>query len=67
MACPSVSLFIHNLPFIQSVSSPDEGTPGLLQGDPAFCSQGAPYQIVPISVLEILKGENLFPPELYDL
>lgn len=49
------------------VCCPDESTPGLLQGDPAFCFQGVPCEIVPISVLEILRGENLFPPELYDL
>lgn len=68
MECP-LCVPVHTQSTIYSVyiSSPDASTPGLLQGDPAFCSQGVPYRIVPVSVLEVLRGENLFPPGLYDL
>lgn len=40
-------------------SSPDANTQ-TLQVDPAFCSYGLPCRI---SMLEVLKGENVFPPE----
>lgn len=63
----SVPLHSQSAVYSADVSSPDAGTPGPLQGGPAFCSQGVPYQIVPISVLESLRRENIFPLEFYDL
>lgn len=62
LLCPSsFAIYVYSV----CVSSPDASTSGLLQGDPDFCSQGVLYQVVPISVLEILRSENLFPPELH--